>query len=229
MLDKLKSIFIAVVFVSGLIGAIIFHKTEPRATIICIGSVFFIFGLFILFSQKLSMKSLPILIFPAVGALMIIIPALMLYAENSDDLDSEVIDSLAINCFMCIFTLVGIGLIAVPPILHNIKMKMYTMPIDAVCIDLDWRISRSKHGRGTMLYAPTWEYSYNGNTYTYKESTYTNLNVPKVGAVYQLLMNPDEPEELYRPSKPVRLLLLFLGLGFAVMGAIALIVYNTQF
>lgn len=229
MLDTLKSIFIVIVFVGGCIGAIIFHETEPRAMVICIGAIFFIFGLFVLFSQTLSLKSLPILLFPVVGALMIIIPALMLYAENSDALDSETVNKLAVNCFMCIFTLVGIGLIAVPPIMHKIKMNMYTMPIDAVCIDLDCRISRSKHGGRTVLYAPSWEYEYNGNMYTYKESTYTNLNVPKVGAVYQMLMNPDEPGELYRPSKSVRTLLLIIGLAFAVMGTIGLIMFNTQF
>lgn len=228
-MEKLKSIFIVAVFVGGCIGAIIFHKTEPRATVICIGAVFFIFGLFFLFSQKLSLNNIPILLFPVLGALMIIIPALMLYAENSDTLDSEAIDRLAINCFMSIFILVGVGLIAFPPIIHKNKMKLFTVQIEAVCIHLDTHISRSRKGGRTITYAPTWEYEHNGNMYTYKESTYTNLSVPKMGAVYQLLMNPDKPEELYRPVKSVRILLLIIGLAFAFMGTVAMIMYNTQF
>ena len=56
----------------------------------CIGAIFFIFGLFFLSSQKLSLNNVPILLFPLVGVLMIIIPALMLYAENSDILDAKV-------------------------------------------------------------------------------------------------------------------------------------------
>lgn len=229
MFNTLKSIFIVIVFVGGCFGAIIFHKTEPRAAVICIGAVFFFFGLFILFSQKLSLKSIPILLFPLIGALMIIIPALMLIAENSDELESEFVERLAINCFMSVFALVGIGLIAVPPIIHKQKMKIFTVPIEAVCIHLDCHISRSRKGGKTITYAPTWEYNHNGNVYTYKESTYTNLNVPKVGVVYQLLMNPDEPEELYRPSRPVRILLLIIGLVFAFLGIMGLFVYNMQF
>ena len=226
MVNTLKSIFVAIVFVGGLIGAIVFHKTEPRATVICIGAIFLFFGLVVLFSQKPLLKNLPVLVFPVVGALMIIIPALLLIAENSDELESEFVERFAVNSFVSIFVLVGIALIVLPPIIHKHKMEVFTVTIEAVCIHLDHHISRTRKGRRTITYAPTWEYDYNGNMYTYKESTYTNLNVPKVGAVYELLINPDEPEELYRPIKSVRMLLLFMGLMFTAMGILALVMYN---
>lgn len=229
MLDKLKSIFIVTVFIGGCIGAIIFHKTEPRIAIICIGAVFFIFGLFVLFSQKMSLKSIPILMFPVLGLLMIVIPALLMIAENSDELESEFVERLAVNCFLSVFVLVGIGLVALPPVIHRLKMKVFTVNIEAVCIRLDHHISRSSKGRRTITYAPTWEYDHNGNVYTYKESTYTNLSVPKVGAVYRLLMNPDKPEELYRPVKSVRILLFVIGAAFTVMGVLFLVSYNMLF
>ena len=226
MLNTLKTIFVVIVFVGGFIGAMVFHKTEPRATIMCIGAIFFFIGLFVLFSQKLSLNNIPILIFPIVGLLMIIIPALMFIAEDSDELESEFVERLAINCFIGVFVLVGISLIVFPPVIHNLKMKVFTVSIEAVCIHLDRHISRTRKGRRTITYAPTWEYDYNGNLYTYKESTYTNLSVPKVGAVYPLLINPDKPEELYRPIKSVRMLLLFMGTMFTAMGILALVMYN---
>lgn len=226
MIKNWKSILFVIVFIVCFIGAIIFSKTEPRAMVICIGAIFFIVGIAALFSVKLSLENSFILVFPLVGALMIIIPALMIYADNSDNLDPEAVERLAVNCAICGFTLVGIGLIVIPPLIHNKKMKIFTVSIEACCIDLDFRYSKSKHGGRTKLYAPVWEYDYNGNMYTYKENTYTNVNVPQIREVRQLLLNPDEPSELYRPSASIRIMLLIMGLAFSVMGTIGLIMYN---
>lgn len=53
--------------------------------------------------------------------------------------------------------------------------------------------------------------------------------MPKVRAIYRLLLNPDKPEELYRPVKALLIVLLFVGFMFAFMGTVALLVYNMQF
>ena len=229
MLNNLKSIFIVVIFVGGIIGAIIFHEIEPRVSIICVGAIFFVIGLAVLFSQKLSLKSAPILLFPTIGALMIVIPAMLLIAENSDMLEIDFTERLAANCCVSVFVLVGIGLTVLPSVIHKSKMKKFTVPTEAVCINLDVHISRSRKGGKTITYAPTWEYDFNGNLYTFKESTYTNLSVPKIGAVYHLLVNPNEPSEIYRPVKSVRILLFVIGFMFAAMGIFALVTYNSQF
>ena len=226
MIKNWKSILFSIIFIAGFIGSIVFSKIEPRATVICIGALFFIMGMAALFSEKLSLKNLFVLIFPVVGAFMIVIPALMIYAENSDNLDYEAIERFALNCVIGAFALVGIGFIVIPPVIHNKKMKKFTISIEACCIDLDFRYSRSKHGRSIKLYAPIWQYDYNGNMYTYKENTYTNVNVPQIREVRQLLLNPDEPSELYRPSAFVRIMLLIMGLAFAAFGILGLVMYN---
>lgn len=229
MTNTLKAIFIVLIFVGGGIGAIIFHETEPRISIICVGAIFFLIGLFVLFSQKPSMKNAPILLFPIAGALMIFIPAMLMIAENSDALEDEFVEKLSVNCCVSVFALVGIGLVVFPAIIHKTKMKTFTIPIEAVCIHLDRHVSRSRKGGTTITYAPSWEYEYNGNIHIYKESTYTNLGVPKIGAVYQLLMDPNKPEELYRPVRAVRIMLYVMGALFAFIGIFALVMYNSNF
>lgn len=229
MVNTFKSIFLIIVFIGGCVGAIIFHETEPRISIICVGVIFFTIGMIVLLSQKMSLKNAPILLFPLIGLLMIIIPAMLLIAENSDLLESDFVERLAINCAISVFALVGIGLIVFPPVIHKSKMKIFTVPTEAVCVNLDIHVSRSRKGGKTITYAPTWEYGYNGNMYTYKESTYTNFSVPKIGAVYQVLMNPDEPDKIYRPVKGVRVLLFVIGAAFTFFGILCMVMYNTQF
>ena len=223
MSNSLKSMFIAAVIVIGGIGAFIFHKTEPHKMYICIGAVLFIVGLILLFSQKLTMNNIYMPLLPFCGVMMIITESLMLYGESVDGADTKVvIGMLGLDCFYSGAVLAGIYLIVVPHFIHKKNMKIFTLPVDAVCVKLNVR--RSRHAS----YAPVWEYDCNGYKYTNEESKYKFFNFVKVGQVYKLLLNPDNPKEFYRIVKSERIFQIIIGSVFTVMGIILLVNFNIR-
>ena len=224
MSNSLKSMLIAAVIVIGGIGAFIFHKTEPHIMDIFIGAVLFIVGLILLLSQgRLTMKNIYMPLLPFCGVMMIIIESLMLYGESVDGADTKaVIGMLGLDCFYSGAVLAGIYLIVVPHFIHKKNMKIFTLPVDAVCVKLNVR--RSKHA----TYAPVWEYDCNGYKYTNEESKYKFFNFVKVGQVYKLLLNPDNPKEFYRFVKSERIFQIIIGLVFTVMGIILLVYFNIR-
>lgn len=232
MLNLLKKIapfaFLAM-FIGCIIGAVAFSKSEPRISVICAGTIFFVTGLTGIFSQKLTRNTLPILLFPIVGAGMIIIPALLMYSEKNDGFNFHIGERFAANSILTFLMLIGICILVIPPVVHKKRLALCTETVEALCINMKSHLSGSGKGGRTRVYAPDWEYYFDGNTYVYQETSYSNMDVPTVGETYQLLLNPDKPDELYRPSAANRRFLFFMGLAFAGMSLFGLIMYNSQF
>ena len=225
MSDTLRSIIIALVIVMGGIGAFIFfNESEPSKMFICIGAVLFIAGLILLLSQGLTMKNIYMPLFPFSGAMMIICFSLMLYSESLDGADANAIVILGINFFFSGVVLAGLYLVVAPHFVHKYTMKIFTLPVDAVCVKINVRNS-ARHTR----YAPVWEYDWNGYKYTNEESKYKLFIFVKAGQVCKLMLDPDDPKDFYRPVKPARILQIIIGSVITFIGILWLVNFNIRF
>lgn len=118
--------------------------------------------------------------------------------------------------------LMGVAATVHPIVKRNVMLKRCTETVTAVCIGLDEKISHShEHGR-TVLYAPKWEYSFGGRVYQHQETLHSNIGVPKIGSEYELYINPDDPDEIYRKDKKGNAFQYLFGIVFVVFGVLAM-------
>ena len=222
---NLRAAAFVIVFLAGIIAAIVFSQTEPMLCISSIGAIFLIIGLISLFQGGLSLDSLPALILPLVGALMTGIPIIMLYHRDHPESVSITRDDVITLILGCMAFL-GLMLMIVPNIRHSSKMKSCTQRVMAKCIYLDIHFSSHHDARGrtvhTNLYAPTWQYEIGDFLYVTREPIFTDCQVPSIGEQREILFDPGDPSQIYRPVKRNTRIEMFIGLMFFVLSLTAI-------
>lgn len=121
---------------------------------------------------------------------------------------------------VCMF-LMGAFVMVLPILKRSIMLKRCTERITAVCTYLDKKLNRSSKGGRYYTYAPKWEYTYNGKVYQHQERNHSNIGVPKIGEEYEIFINPDDPDEIYRKDLKGSIFQFFIGAIFALVGVLA--------
>lgn len=123
-----------------------------------------------------------------------------------------------------IFMSVGGILLAVVVflIVSNYKFSQRAILVKGKVIDYDSYVSTDDDGSSTTMFRPTFEYAYAGKTYTHVSSTSSSSPEYEISEMVDVLVDPDEPQEILidnfweRWFLPV--LLGFMGTMFAGMG-----------
>lgn len=76
------------------------------------------------------------------------------------------------------------------------RKKICTQEVQAVCVYVQSRWSKSGNGHSTRIYIPIYEFPYKGNTACIAGNAQHNT-VPVVGERRDLIINPDDPTEFY--------------------------------
>lgn len=222
----MMGIFTLLVFIGGIIGAIHYSDIDQRISIMCVGGIFLWIGIIAVASTKLTLENLPVLLFPLVGLLMAGIPGVMLLNEKSDDFNFEITEEMIIYLCLFGFLIAGICILIVPMLIRKKKLETCTLTVEARCIDMQYRWHHSRKGRAHKVYAPKWEYMVNGQIYTHQETGYSNVGIPNIGDVEEVLVNPDDPNELYRYVKSQDLIVKVIGIMFVGVSVLSLFMYG---
>ena len=95
--------------------------------------------------------------------------------------------------------------------------------VQSTVIENKKRTVKKKKHKTSIKYTPVFEYDYNGKTYTFKSDLSTNPPRYSVGEKVQIMINPDNPSEVYVPSdsttkKIIYIVCIAVG-GIAVIAA----------
>lgn len=120
-----------------------------------------------------------------------------------------------------LFFMIGVLMIVLPIVRKRALLKVCTEVVSATCIYLDEQESTDSDGDSTTLYAPTWEFRSGEKVYRISETSYSNMDVPKVGQIYELLVNPVNPNQIYRDQPFFTILLLIMGIIFIAASVVA--------
>lgn len=189
-----------------------FDDINQYYMIICFGQYFLIFGII-----ALCNKVWPGIIFTIVGSVLIIVPILMMNPNLNFNWD-KIIPIIGLIGFI----LVGIGLMVVPTIIKKVKEKKTSFKLSAKVIKLN-----EADDNNTKLFAPVYEYSFNNKIYQKEADIYTNVNIPNIGEIVEIMINPNNPEEIYvkEANKTIIIILFIMGLLFVVMSIICLYLF----
>ena len=92
---------------------------------------------------------------------------------------------------------IGIVLVSITAYLiySNQKFEVRAQPVKGKV--MDYRSHISSHDNGsTMLYSPVFSYEVNGKTFTYFSTTSSSDKDYTVGEVIEILVDPDDPENV---------------------------------
>lgn len=108
---------------------------------------------------------------------------------------------------------------------HWQAFNLFTQPVNALCVyvDVDYSSDHNDPHRKTKTYCPTWEYNYGGQVYKQAESVYTNIGVPKVGEERTIMINPNNPNEIFRNNKSANVFVYVIGFLFVAFPLLVLI------
>jgi hypothetical protein len=204
-----------VFFVSSLIAMLYFSKRNTMMCLFIFGIYFFVFGLIAITQEQNLKKNLHLFLFLIVGLGIMICSGISLSGKT---LSKDIVAIL----ILCLIMLVGVYLSF--DTLKTIigKKTRCTKVVSAKCIDLDKYYITDSDGLDKTVYAPVFNYHYNETSYNVKLDKYSNVDVPMVGDYEKIYINPDNPEDVYRPSLAQNISVLGLGIGSIISSLIGL-------
>lgn len=115
----------------------------------------------------------------------------------------------------------------------NMQFAKRAKPVKGKVMAYDSYESKDSDNNGyTTMYTPTFEYAYNGKTYTYKSTTSSSGKEFEIGEMVDVLVDPNEPEKVivhsFMEEWFVSVLLGFMGTMFTGMGYMAYRVFGNR-
>ena len=211
--DIIFSILFLLLFFSSIIGMFYFSKTKPLMVLFLFGMQMTIFGLIFL-SKGINMANLWILLFPIVGITLILYSGINLWGYKYN---LKFPDEWMITLGLCLFALIGGGVIFFTIYTDKIKKARCCIDVIAICVDLD-----KDSLDNSIIYSPIFNYAFKKVEYTVNLNYYSNVDVPIIGMSYEIYINPSNPEDIYRPSLKQYIIRIVLGILFLFFGSATL-------
>ena len=139
-------------------------------------------------------------------------------------------EQLPFIIFGAVFALIGFAILCANLVGRLRARKKCSTQVVAKCV----RISNAseamvKEGEDveegdTLLEAPVFEISYNGQTFELDPHTYTNVCKTQVGEIRNIYINPDDPKEYYDPKEDN------MSMGWLeIISAIGMVIFGLLF
>ena len=213
-LKNIIGISIVIAFVGAIAGILYFMDRNPSMAVFIFGFMLFCAGTGIVISSGLSKEALFPLSFSFIGAVVMTL--------------SGVYMTLVVPVLIIVACVIGgIVMITATYTGHRAKLQRCNEIITAVCIRLNERYDRGEYSI-KYIYAPVYNYYYNGQEYTVEATTYSSVGVPEVGSEVKIRINPQKPEDFYRPSLNNRVIVYVLGAAFIIMPPASYILYINE-
>ena len=131
------------------------------------------------------------------------------------------VPSLANIAISSTLALGGLFLVGAPPIARHMKLRRCTIKTRAVCIGNRQKRSSGKHHN--MMYAPIWQYIAGGRAQVAYDDVYTSPQQFYEGEGTDIMVNPNDPKDIYRGSSPASWTLMVFGAIMLGGGVLALL------
>lgn len=229
--NSAKAVLFVVGFMVGIVGLVIASQINPALCISVFGAIFAFFGFMAMGGSKKKYPEDKMTLWScALGGLLVFaLPLFMMFLKRSG-MSAERFETLRNAMISAAFAAIGLAVLIFPAVGRSMKKRRCTFSVEATCVGLNSKLSnsgshrRGHHHRRQRLYAPIWEYFFDGRMIRKAETTYSNVNVPQVGDICELMVNPNDPEDVYRHDGGAIVVTTIVGLVFAAMGLLAVFI-----
>lgn len=241
--NSLFKIVIAVLWVVVSIGLLVIFSSinQMGLTLICFGQFFLVFGCAITYKLKkdhdaineyvrenappklMTPTTMICVVFVYVGLVALIIGCVLQFGTTDVNYQLERLIAIAA---LLLFVMVGVCflLIRIPKMIY--AHKHLTEEIEAKVIYVETSRSYGEDGPRTV-YAPVWEYTYNGKKYVQRHPVASSNCKYHMGNIYKIKINPDQPDQIH-PGHFGILITGIIALNFIVMplGVLVMMLLN---
>lgn len=230
LINILISSITLITIIGGIVGMLIFHKTNPPLMFIILGGILFIMGTMIFLLTERKLKDAKALLVSLVGLAIIgLSTSYLLDVSFVKKNIGIIIVYLILSCFVII------GLfIVLNQFFRTLHLKKNcTSQITATCVELERvrnnRVERSSSGIKHAAYYSIYAFQYGGEQYRVRSTIATNVDLPKLNEELTIYVNPENPNMFYRPSLPLQLVIYGLGFAFITLGSYVIMLVSKQF
>ncbi len=240
--DNIKSIiFLAVLAVWGICLYIAYNSGSVLMYSL-LGMPFFAFGILMIYGlfetgykhSGFGVNLMWTTVVAYVGACMTIIPLLIFFSPSFKNMFGE--RAFVRVALMCFIVSGVVQLFAgFYKLIYN--KRFCTVKSEAICVDREEH--HSTRGRVVTIentsadrirnrersYSGTFKYEYNGKEYEGEDDTFSNQNIAQKGQRYTIYINPNNPEQFYRPTPRTDAIRFIMGAMFLFIGTLAWILY----
>ena len=213
--NPVLAVIFVLLFVTALILIVVFSKTNVAISVMIMGLIFMFIGTLGAINGLRS-GNVVFLVFPLFGAGAFTISAFIAFGSEDIRRYATAIIPYAI---LALFSLAGLLLIVSRLLISSRKRRTCTEAVSARCImhKCHFDDNDDNNSRRRLVICPVYEYYFDGMTYYAQEDDYSNVNVPELGERTELLINPCEPYDFFRPAALKNALYYILGAGFFLM------------
>lgn len=112
--------------------------------------------------------------------------------------------------------MIGVLLAGFPAFERAMKEKRCTLEVTARCCDINGRkLSRG----GGYEYMHVWEFFIGSEMFTVPDNLWTRKGAPETGSFADIMVNPDDPQDIYRREPAYEIRLVVYGVLIALAGA----------
>ncbi|MEE0059838.1 MAG: hypothetical protein UE295_03305 [Acutalibacteraceae bacterium] len=214
-------VFILWFIISMIVGALGAH-INPFITLMAFGQIPLVIGVVLFFGIGEGTSHSPAWgggMF-LVGLVLVAIAGINMFGTDGMRLQFEKIAPVLI---VSVFNIAGISLICSGPYFEYMNKKHHTEFVIGYVIGLNHKITSTQHSGLIDLYAPIYGYSYKGRKYITESTVYSQSDYPSEGTSRKILINPNNPKEIYEPgrSDTNSLFVKLFGLVFSGMSLFA--------
>lgn len=193
------------------------------------GQIFLVIGIMVVVEGIKKKNLAPVfLIFVYVGLLACIIGVV---GEFGGEATKEQMIGLLPTLAISIFLFMGILLFANAVMLAQNKKKC-TVPLRAKCVEIKQKIGATETSgnqrRTRYVYCPVFEYTYNDRLYRVDNGMYTSMLSVAEGGNYNVMINPNKPEQYFEESEYVsnNSTSIIIGIIFVVCSVVGMVLVN---
>ncbi len=201
-------LWFAVSVLIGVLGAII----NPFITLMAFGQIPLVLGVVVFFGIGKGTTHNPTLggCMFFVGLVLVVISGINIFGNQTITQQFEEIAPILI---LSVFNIAGISLICVPLYYAYMNKKHHTQLVTGYVIGMNHRITHRKRVGLIDIYAPIYGYTYKGKKYITESIVYSEADYPTEGSSRNILINPDNPKEIYEPDRSDTNTLIFILFG----------------
>ena len=203
---KTRDIANLIIVVLGMTVSIILSMFDRSLMVVAVGAMFLLVGIAgALYNRKTKvypeqwLRPIAAII---VGAGGIVLPLMAMRDISTDEMYFAIIPALAM------FTLLIGTLLVVSPLFEKaMKKRRCTETVMATCTAIDLKSS----GRGGCRYEHIWEYPIGSIKVTASDHLIVSTRKPEVGSIERILVNPDDPNDIYRKATSRTVFMILTG------------------
>lgn len=230
---KIKDTIIGIValvwFLATFVGIIVVMESDNKWLALALGGqLFFILGI-VLISSRIKEKNFHLVdgllfIFPILG-LGGIVASLVIYFEIEPVIDF--CKEYMVYAFLGVLLLAGL-IMLFAWYRSAIWLKVIcTQRIEAKCIEVMEMFRSTEHGF-RKKFCPVYQFYFNGNWYDVCNNVFSNLSKAQEGEIYEIYINPKNPNQFYELTRGYTLGigLLIIGLIVTTMSVVSIVLYS---